>query len=143
EHNQAVLGTSATFETLPNVLAQEHAAAAPAKIGAQAEGLKGRSICSYHLRLRWIASLFIRLGSICDMALLDVLGESSEAKPREPRILESGNPSLRFWGRATEPGVCGGADLGSPHPPATAKSATTISTLITSIAPGRPDRSPK
>jgi hypothetical protein len=34
EHNQAVLGTSPAFETRPNALAQEHAAAPPAGIGA-------------------------------------------------------------------------------------------------------------
>src|SRR5262245_2469585 len=88
EHNQAVLGVSSSIETPPNELAQERTAAALPGIGAGAGGLKGRSIYSYHLRLRWIASLVIRLGSICDMALLDVLGESSEAKPRDPRILE-------------------------------------------------------
>jgi hypothetical protein len=79
EHNQAVLGTSPAFETLPNALAQEHAAAPPAGIGA---GPGGHSIYSYRLRLRRIASLFMRLGSMCDMALLDVLGESSRATPR-------------------------------------------------------------
>jgi hypothetical protein len=77
EHNQAVLGTSPAFETLPNALAQQHAAAAPA-----AGDLKGHSIYNHRLRLRWIGSLFMRLGSICDSALLDVLGESSRAMPR-------------------------------------------------------------
>jgi hypothetical protein len=102
ERNQAVLGTSPVFETLPNAPAQEHAAAPPAGIGAGPDGLKGHSICSYRLRLRWIASLFIRLGSICDVALLDVLGKSSQAKPREPRTLESGTRRFGFWSRATE-----------------------------------------
>jgi hypothetical protein len=82
ERNQAVLGTSPAFETLPNALAQEHAAAPPAGIGAGPGRLKGHSIYSYRLRLRWIGSLFMRLGSICDSALLDVLGESSRAMPR-------------------------------------------------------------
>jgi hypothetical protein len=82
EHDQAVLGTSPAFETLPNALAQQHAAAAPAGIGVGPGGLKGHSIHSYRLRLRWIASLFMRLGSICDSVLLDVLGESSRAMPR-------------------------------------------------------------
>ena len=79
EHNQAVLGTSPAFETLPNALAQEHAAVAPPGIGAGPGGLKVHPIYSYRLRLRWIASFFMRLGSICDMALLDVLGEGSQA----------------------------------------------------------------
>jgi hypothetical protein len=82
EHNQAVVGTSPVFETLPNALAQEHAVAAPPGIGAGPGGLKDRSIYSYRLRLRWIGSLFMRLGSICDSALLDVLGERSRAMPR-------------------------------------------------------------
>jgi hypothetical protein len=85
EHNQAVLGVSPAFGTRPNELAQERAAAALQGIGAGADGLKGRCIYSYRLRLRWIASLFTRLGCICDAALLDVLGESSRAKPRQPR----------------------------------------------------------
>jgi hypothetical protein len=84
EHNQAVLGTSPAFETLPNALAQQHAAGAPAGIGAAPGGSQGHSIYSYRLRLRWIGSLFMRLGSICDSALLDVLGESSRAMPARP-----------------------------------------------------------
>jgi hypothetical protein len=82
EHNQAVLGVSPAFETRPNELAQERAAAALRGSGAGADGLKGHCIYSYRLRLRWIGSLFMRLGSICDSALLDVLGESSRAMPR-------------------------------------------------------------
>jgi hypothetical protein len=97
EHNQAVLGTSPAFETLPNALAQEHTVAAPPGIGARADGLKGRSIYSYRLRLRWIASLFIRLGSVCDAALVDMLGESSQAKPRQP-CRKWGSGTRRLWG---------------------------------------------
>src|SRR5262245_52886809 len=85
EHNQPVLGPSPVSETVQNALAQEPAAVALRGIGAGADGLKGRCIYGYRLRLRWIARLFIRLGSICDAALLDVLGESSQAKPRQPR----------------------------------------------------------
>jgi len=85
EHNQPVLGASPVSETQQNELAQEPAAAALRGIGAGADGLKGRCIYSYRLRLRWIASLFIRLGCICDEALLEVLGESSQANPRQPR----------------------------------------------------------
>jgi hypothetical protein len=76
EHNQPVLGASPAFETPQNELAQERAAAALRGIGAGADGSKGRFTYSYRLRLRWIASLFIRLGCICDAALLDVLSES-------------------------------------------------------------------
>jgi hypothetical protein len=82
EHNQPVLGASSAFETPQNELAQERPTAAPREIGVRAEGLKGRTTSSYRPSLRWIASLFIRLGCICDAALLDVLGESSRAKPR-------------------------------------------------------------
>ena len=85
EHNQPVLGASPVSETRQNELAQEPAAVAPRGIGAGAGGLKGRCIYRYRLRLRWIASLFIRLGCIGDAALLDVLGENSRAKPRQPR----------------------------------------------------------
>jgi hypothetical protein len=95
EHNQSVLGASPFFETGRNELAQERAAAALRGIGAGAGGLKGRCIYRYHLRLRWIASLFIRLGCICDAALLDVLGESSRAKPGQPRRT-LGSASRRF-----------------------------------------------
>src|SRR5262249_5264650 len=76
-HNQAVLGVSSAIETPPNELAQEPAAVALRGIGAGADGLKGRCIYRYRLRLGWIASPFIRLARICDAALLDVLGESS------------------------------------------------------------------
>jgi hypothetical protein len=82
EHNQSVLAASPAFKTSKDELPQERPAAALREIGARAEGLKGRSISSYRLPLRWIASLFIRLECICDAALLDVLGESSRAKPR-------------------------------------------------------------
>jgi hypothetical protein len=95
EHNQAVLGTSPAFETLPNALAQEHSAATLRGIGTEADGLMGRRIYSYRLRLRWIASLFIRLGCICDAALLEVLGESSRAKPRQHRRI-LGSATRRF-----------------------------------------------
>jgi hypothetical protein len=99
EHNQPVLGASPAFETRQNELAQERAAAALRGIGAGADGLKSRCIYSYRLRLRWIASLFIRLGSICDAALLDVLGESSRAKPRQPRrTLGSATRRFGLWG---------------------------------------------
>jgi hypothetical protein len=81
EHNQPVLAASPAFETPQDELAQECAAPAPG-IGAGADGLKGRRIYSYRLRLRWIVSLFIRLVRVCDEALLDVLGESSRAKSR-------------------------------------------------------------
>jgi hypothetical protein len=83
EHNQ-VLEASPVCETGQNELAQQHAAAAPRGIGAGGR-TADRSIYSYRLRLCWIARLFIRLGSICDAALLDVLGEGSRAKPRPPR----------------------------------------------------------
>ena len=82
EHHQPVLGASPAFETPQNELAQERAAATLREIGAGADGLKGRRIYSYRLRLRWIASLFIRLECICDAAVLDVLGEGSRAKTR-------------------------------------------------------------
>jgi hypothetical protein len=53
---------------------------------------------SYRLRLRRIASLFISLGRICDAALLDVLGESSRAKPRQPRrTLGSATRRFGLW----------------------------------------------
>jgi hypothetical protein len=81
EHNQPVLAASPAFETPQDELARECAAPAPG-IGAGADGLKSRRIYSYRLRLRWIASLFIRLVRVGDGALLDVLGESSRAKPR-------------------------------------------------------------
>jgi hypothetical protein len=84
-HNQPVLGASPVSENRQNELAQEPAAVALRGIAAGADGLKGRCIYSYRLRLRWIASPFIRLGCICDAALLDVLGEGSRAKPRQPR----------------------------------------------------------
>ena len=93
EHNQPVLGASPVFETRQNELAQERAAAALRGIGVGANGLKGRRIYSYRLRLRWIVSLFIRLGRICDAALLDVLGESSRAKP-----LGSATRRFGLWG---------------------------------------------
>jgi hypothetical protein len=90
---------SPAFETGQNELAQERAAAAPRGIGDGADGLKGRRIYSDRLRLRWIASLFIRLGCICDAALLDVLGESSRAKPRQPRrTLRSATRRFGLWG---------------------------------------------
>jgi hypothetical protein len=75
EHNQPVLGPSPLSETRQNELAP--AAVALRGIGAGAGGLKGRCIYRYRLRLRWIASPFIRLARICDAVLLDVLGESS------------------------------------------------------------------
>jgi hypothetical protein len=90
---------SPTFETGQNELAQERAAAAPRGIGDWADGLKGRRIYSDRLRLRWIASLFISLRCICDAALLDVLGESSRAKPRQPRrTLRSATRRFGLWG---------------------------------------------
>ena len=99
EHNQPVLGASPHSETRQNELAQEPAAVALRGIGAGAGGLKGRCIYRYRLRLRWIASLFIRLGGICDAALLDVLGESSRAKPRQPRrTLGSATRRFGLWG---------------------------------------------
>jgi hypothetical protein len=102
EHNQVVLGVSPAFETRPNDLAQERAAAALRGIGAGADGLKGHCIYSYRYRLplRWIAShLFIRLERICDAALLDVLGESSRAKPRQlRRTLGSATRRFGLWG---------------------------------------------
>ena len=98
EHNQPVLQASSAFETPQNELAQERAAAALPGIGARADGLKGRRIDSYRLRLRWIVSLFIRLSRICDAALLDVLGESSRAKPRQPRRTLGSATRRRFSG---------------------------------------------
>jgi hypothetical protein len=99
EHNQPVLGASPAFETPLNDLTEERAAAALRGGGAGADGLKGRRIHSYRVRLRWIASLFLRLGSICDAALLDVLGESSGAKPRQPRrTLGSATRRFGLWG---------------------------------------------
>jgi hypothetical protein len=98
EHNQPVLGSSPAFETRGNEPTQESAAAALRGIDAAADGLKGRFIYSYRLRLRWIASLFVRLESICDAALLDVLGESSRAKPRQPRrTLGSATRRFGLW----------------------------------------------
>ena len=97
EHDQPVLGASPVSETRQNELAQEPAAVALRGIGAGAGGLKGRCIYRYRLRLRWIASLFVRLGCICDAALLDVLGESLRAKPGQPRrTFGIGDPPLRF-----------------------------------------------
>jgi hypothetical protein len=85
------------FEIPQNELAQDRAAAALRGIGAGADGLKG--IYSYRLRLRWIASLFIKLDCICDAALLDVLGESSRAKPRQPhRTLGLTIRRFGLWG---------------------------------------------
>jgi hypothetical protein len=103
EHNQPVLGASPVSETRQNELAQEPAAVVLRGIGAGAGGLKGRWIYRYRLRLRWIAGLFIRLGCICDAALLDVLGESSRAKasPASPYI-GIGDPPSVCRGRATE-----------------------------------------
>jgi hypothetical protein len=89
--------TSPGFESRQYELAQERAAAAPRGIGAGVDGLKGRR--SYRLRLRWIASLFIRLGCICDEALLDVLGESSRACLASPAV---------HWDRRPAASVCGG-----------------------------------
>jgi hypothetical protein len=99
EHNQPVLGEAPLSETRQNELPQEPAAVALRGIGAGAGGLKRRCIYSYRLRLRWIASRFIRLASICDAALLDVIGESSRAMPRQPRRT-LGLPTRRFglWG---------------------------------------------
>jgi len=97
EHNQLVIEALPAFETGRNELAQERAAARG--IGAGADGLKCDCIYSYRLRLHWIASFFIRLERICDAALLDVVGESSRAKPRRPR---------RNWGRRSAVSVCGG-----------------------------------
>jgi hypothetical protein len=85
EHNQPVLGPSPVSETRQNELAQGPAAVTLRVIGAGAGGLKDCCFYRYRLRLYWIASLFTRLGCICDAALLDVLGESSRAKPRLPR----------------------------------------------------------
>jgi hypothetical protein len=85
EHNQLVIEALPAFETRRNELAQERAAIQG--IGAGADDLKGRCIYSYRLRLHWIASLFIRLGCICDAALLDLLGESPRAKPRRRLFL--------------------------------------------------------
>jgi hypothetical protein len=79
EHNQPVLQASSAFETSQNELAQERAAAALPGIGARADGLKGRRIYSYRLRLRWIGSLFMRLGSICDMARSPVVRSAARS----------------------------------------------------------------
>jgi hypothetical protein len=98
EHNQPVLGPSPVSETRQNKLAQEPAAVALPGIGARADGLKGRRIDSYRLRLRWIVSVFIRLSRICDAALLDVLGERSRAKPRQPRRTLGSATRRRFSG---------------------------------------------
>ena len=98
EHNQPVPQASSAFETPPNELAQERAAAALPGIGARADGLKGRRIDSYRLRLRWIVSLFIRLDRICDAALLDVLGERSRAEPRQARRTLGSATRRRFSG---------------------------------------------
>jgi hypothetical protein len=97
EHNQPVLQASSAFETPQNELAERAAAALPGS-GARADSLKGRRIDSYRLRLRWLVSLFIRLGHICDAALLDVLGESSRAKPRQPRRTLGSATRRRFSG---------------------------------------------
>ena len=100
--DQPVLGESSAFETRQNELGQERAPVVLQGIGAGADGLEGRRIYSYRLRLRWIASLFIRLGCICDEALLEVLGENSGAKPRQPGS-ERRPPSLSTTiGRSTE-----------------------------------------
>src|SRR5262245_34271445 len=86
EHNQQpVLRASSALETRRNKIAEEGTAAALRAIGAGADGLKDRCFFGYRLRLRWITSPFIRLVCICDAALLDVLGESSRSKPRQPR----------------------------------------------------------
>jgi hypothetical protein len=99
EHNQPALGASPAFETRRNERPQEPATVALRGIGAAAGGLMGRYIYRYRLPLRWIADLFIRLERICDAALLDVLGESSRAKLRQPRrALGSATPPLRFAG---------------------------------------------
>jgi hypothetical protein len=103
QHNQPVLGPSPVSETRQNELAQEPAAVALRGIGAGAGGLKDRCIYRYRLRLGWIVSLFIRLWCICDAALLDVLGESSQAKPRQPRRTLDWRPAASVCGgRATE-----------------------------------------
>jgi hypothetical protein len=89
EQNQPALGAAPAFETRRNELTQERATGALRGIGAGAEGL----------RLRWIAGLFVRLESMCDAALLDVLGESSRAKPRQPRrTLGSATRRFGLWG---------------------------------------------
>src|SRR5262245_16786853 len=85
EHDEPLLGASPLSETRQNELAQERAAVALRGVGAGADGLKGRGIHRYRLRLRWIARSFIRLANICDAALVDVLGESLRAKPGQPR----------------------------------------------------------
>jgi hypothetical protein len=102
EQNQPVLGAAPAFETRRNELTQERTTAALPGIGAGADGSKGRCTYSYRFLLHWIASLFVRLESICDAALLDVLGESPRTKPRHPRRA-SGSATRRFglW-RATE-----------------------------------------
>jgi hypothetical protein len=99
EHNQAVLGASPLSETRQNELAQEPAAVALRGIGAWAGGLKGRRIYRYHVSLGWIATLFIRLARTCDAALHDVLGESSQAKPRQPRGTSGSATRLGLWGK--------------------------------------------
>jgi hypothetical protein len=85
EHDQPVPGPSPLSETRQNEVAQEPAGVALRGIAAWTGGLSGRYIHRYRLALRRIARSFIRLASICDAALLDVLGESSQAKPRQPR----------------------------------------------------------
>ena len=85
EHDESVLGASPVSETRQNELPQEPAARELRWVGARTGGLSGRYIYRYRLPLRWIARSFIRLASICDAALLDVLGESSRPKPRQPR----------------------------------------------------------
>src|SRR5262245_54000238 len=103
EHNQPVLGASPLSETRQNDLPQESAGVALRGIGAGADGLQGRCIYRYRLRLRWIAGPFIRLARICDAALLDVLGESLRAKPGQPRrTLGSATRRFGLSGRATE-----------------------------------------
>jgi hypothetical protein len=103
EHNQPVLGAASAFETRQNELAQEPAAVALRGIGAGAGGLKGRCIYRYRVSLGWIATFFIRLGCICDAALLDVLGESSRAKPRRPRhTLGSATRRFGLWGKSAD-----------------------------------------
>ena len=96
EHNQLVLGASPAFKTRQNELAQEPAAVALRGIGAGAGGLKGRCIYRYRVSLGWIATFFIRLGCICDAALLDVLGESSRAKPPSGPLCTLGSATRRL-----------------------------------------------
>jgi hypothetical protein len=99
EHSQPVLGASPLSETRQNELAQEPAAVALRGIGAGADGLQGRCIYSYRLRLHPITSLFIRLGCICDAALLDVLGEISRPKRQPRRTLGSATRRFGLPGR--------------------------------------------